>query len=167
MRVKQPMGQLARWLETLSEYDFTLQHRKGLKHNNADGLSRISCGHCKQCARMRDLKEVNGTDQSGLGEAGRLAQAVSRPVPLPRKSLGCTPEIHSSARTSSPSGTPECCWNTRRAVAANETPGAPREVEVGGFTMSTAGEGVPPSVNLGTDSRIGQVDLWSSSGSGS
>ena len=159
MRVKQPTGQLARWLETLSEYDFTLQHRKGLKHNNADGLSRQSCGDCKQCARMRGPEEVDGTDQSGLGEAARLTQAVSRPVPLPRKSLGCTPETHSSARTSNPSGTPECCWNTSRAVAANETPGAPREVAVGGFAMSTAGEGVPPPL---TWAQIAELVRWTS-----
>jgi hypothetical protein len=33
-------GQLARWLETLAQYDFEIQHRKGRQHGNADGLSR-------------------------------------------------------------------------------------------------------------------------------
>ena len=37
---KNPEGQLARWLEKLSEYSFHIEHRPGLKHGNADSLSR-------------------------------------------------------------------------------------------------------------------------------
>ena len=37
---KNPEGQLARWLEKLSEYSFEIVHRSGHKHNNADSLSR-------------------------------------------------------------------------------------------------------------------------------
>ena len=33
-------GMLARWLACLSEYDFTIEHRLGRHHGNADGLSR-------------------------------------------------------------------------------------------------------------------------------
>ena len=37
-----PDGQLARWLEKLSEYSFeVVVHRSGHKHNNADSLSGI------------------------------------------------------------------------------------------------------------------------------
>ena len=46
---KDPQGQIARWLEILAEYDFTIQHRPGLKHSNADALSRLLC---KQCGRQ-------------------------------------------------------------------------------------------------------------------
>ena len=35
-RLKSTEGQLARWLEQLSQYDFTIEHRKGTKHTNAD-----------------------------------------------------------------------------------------------------------------------------------
>ena len=52
LRNPNPTGQLARWIETLSEYDFELIHRKGLKHSNADGLSRQQCLDCQQCARL-------------------------------------------------------------------------------------------------------------------
>ena len=34
-------GQLARWLEELSQFDMTVQHRPGNRHGKADGLSRI------------------------------------------------------------------------------------------------------------------------------
>ena len=37
---KHPEGQLARWLEKLEEYSFTIEHRPGLRHGNADALSR-------------------------------------------------------------------------------------------------------------------------------
>ena len=43
---KEPEGQLARWLEKLEEYDFTIIHRPGLKHSNADALSRLPCQQC-------------------------------------------------------------------------------------------------------------------------
>ena len=45
---KNPEGQMARWLEQLSEYQITIEHRPGRKHANADGLSRMQC---KQCGR--------------------------------------------------------------------------------------------------------------------
>lgn len=41
MSFKEPEGQLARWLDTLSEYDFEIRHRAGRIHGNADALSRI------------------------------------------------------------------------------------------------------------------------------
>ena len=31
---------MARWLEVLAQYDFEIQHRLGLKHQNTDSLSR-------------------------------------------------------------------------------------------------------------------------------
>ena len=43
---KEPEGQIARWLETLDVYDFTLEHRPGRKRNNADALSRGPCSQC-------------------------------------------------------------------------------------------------------------------------
>ena len=45
---KEPEGQLARWLEKLQEYHFTIIHCPGRKHTNADSLS---CYPCWQCSR--------------------------------------------------------------------------------------------------------------------
>jgi len=36
--LKEPEGQLARWLERLQEYNFVIKHRKGCQHQNADAL---------------------------------------------------------------------------------------------------------------------------------
>ena len=35
---KEPEGQLAWWMEKLQEYDFTISHRPGRKHQNADAF---------------------------------------------------------------------------------------------------------------------------------
>ena len=47
MHFKDPEGQLARWMDVLSTYNFTFEHRPGKLHGNADGLSRAP-KHCKQ-----------------------------------------------------------------------------------------------------------------------
>ena len=41
LTLKDPHGQLARWLERIQDYDFTVMHRKGMHHTDADALSRI------------------------------------------------------------------------------------------------------------------------------
>jgi O-acetyl-ADP-ribose deacetylase (regulator of RNase III)/transposase InsO family protein len=70
MRFKEPIGQLARWLEELQQYNMTIIHRAGKLHTNADALSRIPsqepqcdcyragefledlpCGGCSYCKR--------------------------------------------------------------------------------------------------------------------
>ena len=45
---KDPCGQLARWLEQLQEFDFEIIHRRGVKHQNADALSRRPCQQCQR-----------------------------------------------------------------------------------------------------------------------
>ena len=43
---KDAEGQVARWLEKLSEYQMCVEHRPGKKHGNADALSRSKCRQC-------------------------------------------------------------------------------------------------------------------------
>ena len=54
---KNPEGQLARWLEKLQEYSFTVVHRPGKKHLNADALSRRPehTGDSDQSAETSDI----------------------------------------------------------------------------------------------------------------
>jgi len=42
-KTPEPVGQQARWLEIMEEYDFSVEHRPGIKHSNADALSRHPC----------------------------------------------------------------------------------------------------------------------------
>ncbi|KAL0162302.1 hypothetical protein M9458_041698, partial [Cirrhinus mrigala] len=49
IRMREPEGQLARWLEKLGEYDFKVVHCPGRCHENADVLSRRPCRSTCPC----------------------------------------------------------------------------------------------------------------------
>ncbi|XP_041466120.1 uncharacterized protein LOC121416727 [Lytechinus variegatus] len=60
LNFKRPEGQIARWIEELSQYDFHIEHRKGNKHVNADALSRIpqppsTCSCYQLGSKLKDL----------------------------------------------------------------------------------------------------------------
>lgn len=64
---KDPEGQVARWIERFSQYDYTSEHRPGIRHGNADGLSRrpcydLGCKHCTRLERMA-IDEAQGDDR--------------------------------------------------------------------------------------------------------
>ena len=91
-KLREPRGKIARWIEILSQYDFSIQYRPGHKQGHCDALSRcenprdcdcpnqdmnepLKCGPCKKCAnRAQDMfhmgliKEMTesskGTDDS-------------------------------------------------------------------------------------------------------
>ena len=73
---KEPEGQVARWLEELSAYDFQIEHRPGKSHGNADGLSRIPCRQCgwgreeeiESCRVLRSEGVRTRSQSSGLLE---------------------------------------------------------------------------------------------------
>lgn len=49
---KEPEGQVARWIEQLQAFQFSIHHRAGEIHGNADGLSRRPCApNCQHCER--------------------------------------------------------------------------------------------------------------------
>ena len=43
---------MARWLHTLQQLQFSIVHRAGRDHGNADGLSRAPTAPCRQCTRV-------------------------------------------------------------------------------------------------------------------
>ena len=55
-RVPEPIGQQARWLEQMEEFDFSVEHRAGRSHANADGLSRKPCVQ-KEC-RCKEVAAI-------------------------------------------------------------------------------------------------------------
>ncbi|CAC5420431.1 Transposon Ty3-I Gag-Pol polyprotein,Transposon Ty3-G Gag-Pol polyprotein [Mytilus coruscus] len=57
--LKDPTGQVARWLQTLGTYNFKVTHRAGRKHTNADAMSR---NPCKSCKRQEDLNQAANVD---------------------------------------------------------------------------------------------------------
>jgi len=79
-RTPEPVGQQARWLDLLAEFNFTIQHRPGEASKNADGLSRRVCDeNCRHCHRKSHVKSVRSVvgaetqisenaDESSVGE---------------------------------------------------------------------------------------------------
>jgi hypothetical protein len=54
-KFKEPEGQMARWLEKLSEFKMTIEYRRGSEATNADGLSRRPCApDCPHCRRREE-----------------------------------------------------------------------------------------------------------------
>ncbi|PAA53525.1 hypothetical protein BOX15_Mlig001877g1 [Macrostomum lignano] len=78
--MRQPEGQLARWMERLAPFDFAVEHRPGARHQNADALSRKpprrhpEMDNCPSC-RTDDLPGVRVTTLLGLLSRDELAAA--------------------------------------------------------------------------------------------
>ena len=44
----------------LGTYSLKIEHRPGIRHGNADGLSRRSCTDCRQCEKVEEKEPVHG-----------------------------------------------------------------------------------------------------------
>ncbi len=61
---KRPEGILARWVETLAEFHYTIEHRPGKQHCNADGISRPACKQCwGKLAKLPWVDELSRADE--------------------------------------------------------------------------------------------------------
>ncbi|KAL2087962.1 hypothetical protein ACEWY4_016790 [Coilia grayii] len=93
IRMKEPEGQLARWLENLGEYNFRVKHRPGRHHANADALSRRPCRDVCPC-KVPDPKQgkENFTDQAVQCDLGALAMdSTTDSSPAVMDSVGVGP----------------------------------------------------------------------------
>ena len=75
MRKKDPEGQMARWLIFLQSYDMIIEHRPGVRHGNADALSR-----CMEGCRDLDSLFVPEGDCKTLDEIKQLAWDTVRVI---------------------------------------------------------------------------------------
>ncbi len=71
---REPDGQMARWLERLQEFDFSIVHRPGKKHQNADALSRLPCQQCGRDSHSEDVPVVALTSFVGGESLGKLQE---------------------------------------------------------------------------------------------
>ena len=98
LRFKEPQGQLARWLEYIFQFKFTIVHRDGRKHTNADALSRsppedgscdefklgvplgdLLCGGCAYCTRRHvEWQDFAANIDDVIPLAGACRQVVTR-----------------------------------------------------------------------------------------
>ena len=85
LHFKQADGQLARWLEEVSQYDFTIEYRPGKEHSNADFLSRFG----SECPSVGEaLKGLPCRGCSACHRAARkwlsFSEEVDDTIPLSR-----------------------------------------------------------------------------------
>ena len=106
-RFKSPEGQLARWLEELSQFDFSIEHRAGVKHGNADALSRApepTCD-CYWAGECPDLLPCQGCSYCRREHQrwARFDEDVDDVVPLAiRRTKKDPPATNQSAGPSTP-----------------------------------------------------------------
>jgi len=92
-KTPEPIGQNARWLEILGEYEFTITHRPGSQHGNADAMSRHPCLNkpsCTACHPARvggvvivaDQQSHQGADSSTLDvfQPPKIDEPADQPV---------------------------------------------------------------------------------------
>ena len=84
---KEPAGQLARWLERLQQYDFTIIHRRGRKHCNADAMSRIPCSQCGRSEPSLNEEELSCISMV-VGKASEVGEGTMRKLQLEDSEIG-------------------------------------------------------------------------------
>ena len=81
MNLKNPEGQVARWIEFLSAFHMDIEHRPGRSHGNVHGVSRIPC---RQCGKNEDneedqkLYQVSQNESSANIDIPRLKDAQDK-----------------------------------------------------------------------------------------
>ena len=97
-KLKEPKSRIARWIEILSAFDFSIEFRRGRSHGNADALSRcpdpwdcqcedidnlesLKCGPCKKCVKRQN--EMLGDDCGHTTQSVRAVTTRSRSTANP------------------------------------------------------------------------------------
>ena len=82
LNFKNPEGQLARWIQVLSMYEMTIEHRPGAKHRNADSMSYHICKQCDygRSRRVSVRAQVSATLQKPGGEEKPLQSSEASKV---------------------------------------------------------------------------------------
>jgi hypothetical protein len=57
-RIPEPVGQQARWLEIMEEFEISIEHRAGRSHGNADAMSRDPCYNRRCCPQFEQSANV-------------------------------------------------------------------------------------------------------------
>ena len=77
---KSPRGQVARWLERLSDFDFEVEHRPGQSHGNADGLSRLAWESTTLAEQDEDAVLIQSINVEPLSRESMKATLKQDPV---------------------------------------------------------------------------------------
>ena len=73
-----PSGIINRWLNTLANFNFDIQHRPGIKHMNVDGLTRSRAATISIAKEDIQEDEPNGGRITDMSHTGRNQEAPRR-----------------------------------------------------------------------------------------
>ena len=108
-KMKEPKHRIARWIEILSAFDFSIEFRSGIKHRNADSLSccpdpwnclcpdtdnleNLKCGPCIKCTkRFHEMSVFESTTSSECQKES--IRAVTTRSQSARDTPGCQPTL--------------------------------------------------------------------------
>ena len=76
-RKNEPVGRLGRWILFLQQYNFDVVHRAGVKHQNADGLSRSVYEPHPADAVLEDLPQLYSLNSKSTGQS-RVSQRMEQ-----------------------------------------------------------------------------------------
>ena len=85
-----PIGQQARWLDLLAEYNFRIEHRAGTQHNNSDSLSRHPCGSRKCLQSDCLITDCSEGDESNAEHRSSVTLKISEDnlkIPVRNKAM--------------------------------------------------------------------------------
>ena len=131
LNFKEPEGQVARWLESLSEYDFKVEHRPGVRHGNADGLSRMPCRQCgradQECFAPDGSRAKRSVNRRTTPEDSKPIQSSKETVRLIELQPRWTTEEFREAQRADPDLMPFLgAFETQQKPSTNETADWPR-----------------------------------------
>jgi len=81
-KTSEPMGQLSRWVTFMEYFDFDIRHRPGVRHGNADGLSRRPGAHLGDAPRVCAVNELGADapeDDDVTLVKGRFSSSAGEP----------------------------------------------------------------------------------------
>jgi len=129
-RTPEPIGQNARWMQILSEYDFDIAHRKGRSRANADALSRHPCLNKPSCTACHpekegvvravtamDAPESNVENCQQFSPFGAADQSTDRQLPI---SAGSDVTATSSEPHTEPEVPEQHGWNVDELIEAQK-----------------------------------------------
>ena len=122
LRKKDPEGQMARWITFLQAYDLEIQHRPGVRHGNADALSRCMEG-CRDldtlqlpCYETSTLDEIKERAMETLRRVQTRSQAKRQPVEV-RPGSDSQTEVKEVDNGTSTVGRPKAAARSHQSAA--------------------------------------------------
>lgn len=108
---RDPEGQVARWQETLQEYDFECLHRPGRQHQNADALSRRPIRNHGDCPTCTNNFVATVNVQLSASNHWRIAQETDPDIGIIYQRLSASSNRPSSREMAGQGYESRCLWS--------------------------------------------------------